>query len=510
MPFVPIRGLGLSGLISDVPNYDLPDGAFSLVENVRFFNGTAQKSSSPVERFSINSDALWMEIYLKDQTPIYTYGTTTALYEIDSGTGVSSDVSQAGGYSVADWQSMVWGESVIYNNVSIDPQIKEADDLLFKDLPNWPADLSCKVIRTFKNFMVALNLVDSGTDLPTTIRWSNEAESGQVPDSWEPLPDNLAGGNLVSSEVGEIIDGLELGDVFIIYTLQAAYEMQFIGGDLVMGLRKFTDNGLVNRDAVCAFDTYHFCVGNASIYTHDGHSVKHIGDQRVRDFLFQSTTNTNSIRCAHLAGSKECFIYFEADGSGSGEATKALIWCYRYDTWSFIDLPGVRRVEYAANQPPATTWEDWETSGITWDQLTDTWAQLKDSSITAQAYLLTSAGDVIDDFDTVYGSGLNFTLERTGLDFDETLGVTTNKVKYIDQILPQIKGSGDISITTGWSDTPEGSVTWDDPVSYNIETDYKVDVRTSGRYPAWRFEGSDSGNFQLSGIDFNVLVDGER
>ena len=509
MAFVSIRDLGLIGLISDKPNYDLQDNAFNIVNNVRFFNGTAQKSSSPVERFSINADALWGEIFLKDGVPTYTYATETAIYEIDL-SGVSQNVSKAGGYSASEWQSTVWGDSPIYNNGGSDPQIKEGADLLFKDLPSWPANTTCKVIRAYKNFLIALNINDFGTDLPTYVRWSTESSTGEIPASWEVLPTNLAGSNQLTEEEGEIIDGLTLGDSFIIYTQTAAFEMSFIGGNFVMSFRKFSDNGLINVNAVCAFDNFHFCVSGTSIYTHDGHSVRHIADQRVRDFLFQSTTNTTSIKCEHLASSKECIIYFEADGSGSGKATKALIWCYRYDTWSFIDLPGVRRVQFAYTQPTPTTWADWSASGVTWDELTETWAQLQDLSLASQTYLISSATNSIDDFDTIYGSGVRFNLERTGLDFDKTLGTSTNNIKYIDQILPQIKGSGLVDITVGWSDTPEGSVRWDAPVSYSIENDYKVDVRTSGRYPAWRFEGEDAGNFQLSGMDFNVLVDGQR
>lgn len=509
MPHVPIRNLGNIGLISDRPNYDIPDNAFNLVENVRFFNGTAQKSSSPVERYSINTGVLWGEIFLQNDVVTYTYATSTAIYEIDSG-GVSNDVSQLGGYTADFWQTFIWNESPIYNNGAVDPQIKRPTDPTFIDLPNWPANLTCKIIRPFKAFMVAMNLNDGGTDLPTTVRWSNESEPNQVPDSWVPSTTNLAGENYFTAEDGEIIDGLELGDVFIIYTNRSAYEMQFIGGNEVFAFRKFTDNGLLNRDAVCEFDQNHFCVSSDTIYVHDGHTVTHIADQKVRDFLFQSTTNTSSIKCEHLPDTKECVIYFESDGSGTGLATKALIWCYRYDTWSFIDLPSVARVESALTQPPALTWDDWNTLGITWDQITETWAQLLDTNFKSQTYLWSGSTDTLDDFDTIFGTGLSFKLERTGLDFDDTLGIPTNTIKYIDQVLPQIKGSGDIEITIGWSNTPEGPVTWDTPVGYNIETDYKIDTRTSGRYPAWRFEGENAGNFQLSGIDFRVMVDGER
>jgi hypothetical protein len=133
-----------------------------------------------------------------------------------------------------------------------------------------------------------------------------------------------------------------------------------------------------------------------------------------------------------------------------------------------------------------------------------------DESITAQTYFLTTNGDTIDYFDTQFGTGVSFKVERTGLDFDKLLGTPTNTVKYINELLPQISGTGTVDITLGFANSPEGQVTWGDPVPYDIENDYKVDFRNSGRYPAWRFEGSSDGNFQLSGMDFNVVVDGER
>lgn len=508
MPHVSLRGLGLIGLIADKPTYELPDNAFSEISNIRFFDGTAQKSSIPIERYSINADSVWMEIFLQSDLVKYTYATNLKLYEINS--GVSSDVSRivGGAYTdTTDWQSMVWGESPLYNNGADVPQIMEPSDSEFKDLPNWPSALRTRVMRPFKSFMVALNVTDSGVEKPDFVQWSNEAEPGEVPDTWVPLPDNLAGGNSLGGESDAIIDGLELGDVFVVYTRTTAYEMQFIGGSLVMGFRKFTDNGVVNRNAVVAFDHFHFCVSNWSIYTHDGHSVNHIADQKVRDFLFKSVTNTESIRVEHIADKKEIFIYFEADGSGTGPATKALIWCYRYDTWTFIDLPGVKRIEFAAEQPDPVTYD---TITTTYAEESRTYAQMTDTSLNTLTYFLGSEDDVIYNFDTQFGTGLSFKVERTGLDFDDTLGVPTNTIKYINELLPQISGTGDVDITLGFADTPEGVVTWGEPVTYNIETDYKIDVRNSGRYPAWRFEGDGEGNFKLSGIDFNVIIDGER
>jgi len=513
MPHVTLRDLGLIGLIKDRLTYDLDENAFSDVANVRFFNGTAQKSSVPVERYSIESDSVWMQVYLESGVPRYTYATLDKLYKIDPGTGISTDVSRivGGAYSsTSDWQSMVWNESPIYNNGVDDPQIMEPADTEFKDLPNWPVDLQCKVMRPYKNFLFALNLTDAGLTNPAAYRWSNETETGAVPDTWVPDTDNLAGGNLLSAEDGEIIDGLELGDVFIIYTRRSAHEISFIGGSFVMGQRKFTDNGLVNRNAVVAFDHYHFCVSNWSIYTHDGHSVEHIADQKVRDFLFKSSTNTASIRCEHLASTKEIVIYFEADGSGTGSATKAVIWCYRYNTWTLIDLPGVNCIQFGADAPVSPSYDDYSSTGITYNQETQTYAQLLDVSITTGTYLLTSSGDVIDDFDTQFGAGVSFKVERTGLDFDKLLQTPTNTIKYIRELLPQISGSGEVQITLGYSDSPEGAVTWDESMTYVIGTDYKVDFRSSGRYPAWRFEGDGEGSFELSGMDFNVIVDGER
>ncbi|WP_444909350.1 hypothetical protein [Microbulbifer sp. TRSA005] len=71
--------------------------------------------------------------------PQLAYASQTELYIRENETFVkrtnSTDFST--GYSPSEnWQSLVWGESVIFNNGVDVPQIREPTDTEFKALPN--------------------------------------------------------------------------------------------------------------------------------------------------------------------------------------------------------------------------------------------------------------------------------------------------------------------------------------------------------------------------------------
>jgi hypothetical protein len=58
--------------------------------------------------------------------------------------------------------------------------------------------------------------------------------------------------------------------------------------------------------------------------------------------------------------------------------------------------------------------------------------------------------------------------------------------------------------------TPEGPVTWADPVSFNPNTQYKTDVMKGGRYPAIKYEVSGNHDFELTGADLEINVNMKR
>lgn len=526
--FLSIRDMGKIGLNTELPPYELKPNAFTRAENIRFWDGTAQRHPDPADivaggtTWDTQANPVWLEAWVsKDSTPQFVYATQTKLYLWD-GVGASwNDATNTADFptdytSTSAWGSVTFGDTCVFNNGQDDPQMLEDGDTAFSKLTGWPADTKCKVIRKFKNFMVALGVSDSvsGTYYHNKILWSDEAETNSVPQSWDETDaTTLAGSNTISADDGEIVDGFELGDVFIIYTKRAIYEMSFIGAPYVMAFRKISNNSLLNRNSIAVYDNFHFCVGEREIYIHDGQNIKHIADQRVRRTFFDSMVLKDSVKVEASPITKEIFILYNDDTSdNTGPATKALVWCYRYNTFTFVDMPGVECIKFGYLPGSVTTWDDLQSDATLWSELNITWAQFSSQDLVPTIFLLSSADNKIYQSDLFFSSSGSSTaiLERKSLDLDGLLSRPTNTVKLIKQILPQITGSGTLTFTLGCHETPDGPVEWLQSQNYIFGDDYTIDLFAVGRYLAWKITAGAGTQFRLSGMDIDVEEVGER
>ena len=61
----------------------------------------------------------------------------------------------------------------------------------------------------------------------------------------------------------------------------------------------------------------------------------------------------------------------------------------------------------------------------------------------------------------------------------------------------------DINVDT--SHTPQDGILWGSPNSYDIESDHKIDVRSSGRYFALKVESTSASDYwRLTGLDIDI------
>ena len=93
---------------------------------------------------------------------------------------------------------------------------------------------------------------------------------------------------------------------------------------------------------------------------------------------------------------------------------------------------------------------------------------------------------------------------RIGLDFG-----TTSDMHVVNTIYPDIEGQS-VSIYIGTQELPNGAVTWDGPHSFDPSSDYKIDVRASGRLHSWRITSNANVQWALNGIGFDIEKEGER
>lgn len=517
---LPVRQLGLGGVNTDAPRYDLPPNIFTGAYNVVFRDGKAQKAPGWIDitfDAPLGADSYWFQGWENNDTLYTAFAQPTGI-KVWNGTNLlAASIFEEDGTtpkalsSSEDWQSDQFGGVCIMNNRLDEPLYSQTGGgTEFAVLPGWGAANSpagsCKAVRSFKAFLIALGA--SNDDY--TVFWSDESAPDSIPQSWDYAdPSNLAGFNPLQASDGELVDGLALGDAFIVYTESAAYAMR-LGGSGVFTFQRLFSWGLINRDCVVDFENQHFCIGNETIYVHDGYQVRRIADSRVENYFFDALKNFSKVYVTKDIENHEIIVYF-AQGDASAP-NQLMIWNWLDNTWTFESLES--QVNCIKPSQRVLQQYQWNQATFPWAQANYTWDSLKREDPRRVMMMLADRnwyerGSVFSRDGSDYYSYL----ERRGIDLDEMTGDAT-RAKYVRGLFPQIEGAGKLFFQVGGSFTPTDQPSWGDIVEYDIATDYKVDTRVTGRYLAWRigsWTGTPAQNqWRLSAMDIDVELVSER
>ncbi len=513
MAFIPLRNIGAGGIVSDQDPYDLELTQFPVGNNVSFHEGRIGKSLGYSLKFNATYAPTHVQGWMTDSANLIIVGTLNKIFKYDGSalTNVSK-TSDAFNYTNSPrWQSAQLGTAVMMNNGSDVPQFMQPDQSRFQDLTAWPSGVFTQCLKPYKSFLIMAGYEGSSTKHPYTVRWSDEYEPTGVPLDYSiTSTTNLAGENTLGGNNGDLIDQLTLNNSQIIYAERGVFAMDFIGAPLVFSFREvFSDDGIINRGACASFMGKHLVVGNNDIYVHDGNQKQSIAEKRVRKTFFNALADTRSVFCQTVNDSSEILIcYADVNASNSQTANRALVYNWEQNAFTFKDLPDLRSL--TVSDKVGVTQGEWDTVVGTWSNTTSYWSNVSQDS-DAKALKLIGAGysnsKVYTMNDTYAANDTNIiaTLEATKIDLDQVLGKATNTIKKINGILPQIEGQGTVEISVGSSMSPQDGVSWGAPQTYNIESSYKIDVRSSGRYLALKVESNSASDYwRLTGLDIDV------
>ena len=512
MPYIPLRQIGSGGLVTDQNPYDLELTQFPSGNNVQFHDGRLGKALGYLERVTVASAPTHVQGWLYNGNNTIVVGTLQKLYRYDGSnfTNVTKTSDSTNYSNSARWQSEQLGTAMMFNNGAETPQYMLPSGSRFADLPSWPSGVTTNCLKPYKSFLIMAGYSTSGAEYPYTVRWSDEYDPTSVPSDYAiTSTTNLAGENVLSGNNGELIDQMTLNNSQIIYAERGVFAMDFIGAPLVFSFREiFSDDGIINRGAVAEFFNKHLVVGNNDIYIHDGNQKQSVVDKRVRRTFFNEVADKRSVFCQTVNDRSEVWIcYADSDAADSQTANRALVYNWAQNAFTFMDLPNLRSLTVSEKLDPNGGWDD--VSG-SWGQSSEYWSN---ASQTTQANSLRIFGagygnsKVIQMAEThgAAGSTINAFVEATKIDLDEVIGKATNNIKQINGIMPQIEGQGTGNVSVGVSSSPQDGVTWQSTTSYNIETDHKIDVRSSGRYFALRIESTSASDYwRLTGLDIDV------
>jgi len=538
MSIIPVRDLGQIGLITDIPGYNIPLNAVTRAHNVIFDERNIRRA--PI--FRTVKDSLGF-------TPRFAMGITPstgfdqiimvsddwAIKEYTSGSVSDRSGSITGSSDPRPFNGTILADVVYLNREDRIPVYRTVSGTNFADLPNWDSTWRAAAIRGYKDQLLALKVTEGVNSFPNRIRFSDITTANSVPGSWDASDTTKSAGfiDIVESDT-PIVDGLTLGNDFIVYTSNDIHQMTFVGGAFLFKVKKlFGDAGLINTNCVVETEKKHFCFGRDDVYVHDGVSKRSLADERVKREICDNLNVNQADVCYVTHDEGQNLIYFcyqsgdqYANFPNANRCNRAAIFNYRTDTLSFMDLPNTS-AGTTSNVNSVTTYAN--ASSLTY---ADIGGSYYDQSDGRERHTIMVGEDQSTDgltSDKIYGlddpdtGKLSYNIdteatkpavvERTGLDLDEQ-GSGASNYLVATRIFPQMETDNidntEVTFELGASDIPSATPTYSAAQTFDIAAGHKIDSRAAGRYLSYRLTISDNKSFRFGGFDIDVTQTGSR
>lgn len=365
---------------------------------------------------------------IKDPEAEGGYKTEDKIYRITA-KGVHEDVTPTGGIDVNQitLTKPQWTGSTLNSvpfMVKAKPYSWDSSTSKFRPM-EFPAHVQVKTMRTYRNFMVALNFAttdfagdfekgfgpwDAG-EHPNALWWSHDIvgsnlnaniENEELSYWCDASSIRNSGWNFLGGTGGPIVDGKAMRDMFIIYRERSVWAMSYVGGVNVFAFKElFNDSGALGLDCVADIEGAHLVVGQSDIYIHDGVSKQSIADGIVRKEIFSSIDPDHQDKVFTVVSydNKEVWVCVpEASTNVNGFCNIAYVYNWEEKTWSKREIPDLVSSTYSVLSLPEEdqSWkavseggplENWAPDmdkpdladgvyipGGTWEESTDTWA----------------------------------------------------------------------------------------------------------------------------------------
>lgn len=526
-----VNNLASIGVVSDVVGELLPPAAFTSAMNMRFRNGVVERClgifsvfGTPVvspyyaELIQTPSQQYW--IYLGgNKAYVYEGGTHTNITRQESGSDVNYNMPTTG-----KWTGGCISGLGVFNNENDIPQawLTPTASQRLVNLPNWPADVKCKSLRVFKQFLIAMDVTKGSIRYPHMVKWSHPAEPGTVPESWDETdPTKLAGESPKLAETsGFVVDGLAMRDSFILYKEDSVWRMQLINvGDVFRIEKIFSTGGIMAQNCAVEYSNgMHAVFGVNDLYIHDGQQMKSIIAERMRETLFNRINADAFYACFTALSESTSEILFAYPTGENLVATEALVWNYDNNTISFRELPYLSHIAYGRIVPESASVSDqYDGDNEAYDSDNTSYAQrlytpgarqmLGVSPINTKLYRMEYGYDF-----TGMPSGNNTIVERIALPLpasgDQSPDISTTK--FLSRVWVRISGEPGtvVKVQLGVHDTEYSVVEWLDVSDFIVGVSKFVDWRVSGRMFALRFFSEESKYWRVQGYGFDYKTIG--
>lgn len=363
-----------------------------------------------------------------------------------------------------------------------------------------PNSYKARVSRPFGNFIFQLAPTMSGTEYPRRVLWSSSTEPGSYPSYFDASDTNDAG-FVDLAEGGEVVDGLPLGDSFIVYTTDARYLFRYVGGVKVFDdpIKLPGTEGLLAVGCVTDTPVGHVFFDRAQdVQLHSGGECRNLSAGRVSSAVRVVSTGSPIYKRSFVARNPLMNEVWCCQPSDTTDifCNRVWIWNWKDDTW------GIKELDYASNVGLTAG-----VSGIAGTRHAGEVLYVSTRLGNSGRFGRTEADD--QDF----GTSFNSMVERKGMDLGDA-----DVMKNLQRSRWNFDGTaGDtFSVQHGSSMTADGSVTYASAATYTLGTTDYVNARaTAGRYLSVKVTWTTT-NWSVNGVskarscDLDVTLGGKR
>lgn len=525
-----ITGFEQGGLNSDISADLLPVSAMTTVLNGRIVSnrlysigGYENKSTATVlftpahMRFiKAATGSYWVVAGIgingaPDDRAVYSFDGTSWV-DVSTGTNIYDNLINPN-----QWTSCLFNGRPIINHPQSYPQTQltavsttDFSEIFWDGATNWrTAGMKCGAMASHKEFLFAMNMTEGASELPYVVRWSDAADPGAMPSTWdETVPTNLAGKVSLPAAGGVCLNGLTLRDSFLVYRESSIHSFDFVGGEFVFNVRSVADTiGAAGRNSICEYLGVHYFVSRDGLFMTDGNSVESVIKDKAK-ISFLSTVNQESIANSFVFSLpilNEIWFCLPI-----GAAYPNLAYVYNVDNKN-ITLVDLQESYHMASGYPASTTPTWASATSTWDEAYGSWlVSSSGSGIPSVYYCTIQSGSTLASLNSLniigFGSDISVTakFERVSLlleegDFSFTLL----------EAFPHFSSPADVYLKIGTQESPFGAVTWHPEVTIT-PGQRKVDLRATGKYFCYSIRSDAKYTWYMSGMTLKYVVDGER
>lgn len=518
MPEKFLEEIGNLGVNLDKIPSGLDPKFFSTATNARFDRGRA-RSFAGDSQISAVAGTYYYLLPVQGEVFYYWYlASTTGIKEWDGNTLVDR-TNVLGAYTGVKrdrWNGGHFHGIPILNNGIDPPQyLLSPGSGAFLDLPwdsgntwrdkNW----SAKVIRTWRNFVIALNVDKDGSYDPHLFIWSDAADPGTIPTTWDKDDvNNLAGEYPLSDTNGHLVDAMPLGRDLIVYKEDAIYRVSFVSSPNIFRFDLITDEyGM--RAQGCAIDVggAHIVVGHNGVFIHDGSTITPLAYGRVSEYLFGDLSGVEYSQMYLSANPSQYEVWIcYPDQSADVFPNKCMVFNHKDNAFYPRELasetafitPGVDLESTGADEIQELTGtiaaQDWRYNDRTYNP-----TLLRLHGCSGSKFKKYDVGTTFD------GSNPTCKIERKGL----SLGRRTNADKIVTAMYPEMEASAAVDFYVGHQLNVGAAVTWEGPFSFNPNTDKVLEPFVCGPLIAWKLQSTDGTDWEISGINFEYEIEGE-